>query len=223
MGEDGQVKELDDPADDEAHVPEIVVAGVANEEATHTATESAACPNTPDDARPPTLRLSGTQRTRDKEKDPRFKYKKSSDIQRAQAALDKEATKQELAVPLDKMEGKERSGEGLRKRINARNTALLLAMSEILDASTAPQSDRRDSMTIMSRQLRTQFSAQQIVRSCEDLLTLVRWMQERWLCGNLNTIGQSTVESETEKDAQEIVEMLKRLDGMETIKQESDS
>ena len=28
--EDGQVKELDDPADDEAHVPEIVVAGVAS-------------------------------------------------------------------------------------------------------------------------------------------------------------------------------------------------
>lgn len=85
-------------------------------------------------------------------------------------------------------------------------------MSEILDAATQPDTDKRDSMTVMSRQLRTQFSTQQIVRGCEDLLTLVRWMQERWLCGNLDTIGQSGAEMETERDAQAIVGLLRRLD-----------
>ena len=99
------------------------------------------------------------------------------------------------------------------ERINARNTALLTAMGDILDATTELPNDKRDNMTVMSRQLRTQFGTQQMVRSCEDLLTLVRWMQERWLCGNLNTIGQSTVEGETDKDAKAIVELLKRLDG----------
>lgn len=97
------------------------------------------------------------------------------------------------------------------ERITARNTALLVAISEILDATTQPDNDKRDSMTIMSRQLRTQFNTQQIVRSCEDLLTMIRWMQERWLCGNLDTIGRSGVEAETEREAKEIVELLGKL------------
>jgi hypothetical protein len=66
-------------------------------------------------------------------------------------------------------------------------------------------------MTIMSKQLRTQFNTQQIIRSCEDLLTLVRWMQERWLFGNLETVKDEG-EGEMEKDVRGIVEMLKELD-----------
>jgi hypothetical protein len=157
-------------------------------------------------------------------------------VTKVQDESDRERNRQDLAIPLEAMEGKEKSGEGLKsmsfrllpvlrwklthtraERIAARQNTLINAMVDILDASTRPPMNQRDTMSIMSRQLRTQFNTQQIIRSCEDLLTLIRWMQEQWLFGNLDTLGKSGVELETEKDVQEIVEMLKRLDKMQNL------
>jgi hypothetical protein len=157
-------------------------------------------------------------------------------VTKVQDESDRQRNRQDLAIPLEDMEGKEKSGEGLKsmsfrllpvqrwklthtraERIAARQNTLINAMVDILDASTRPPMNQRDTMSIMSRQLRTQFNTQQIIRSCEDLLTLIRWMQEQWLFGNLDTLGKSGVELETEKDVQEIVEMLKRLDKMQNL------
>jgi hypothetical protein len=40
-------------------------------------------------------------------------------------------------------------------------------------------------------------------------------MQERWLFGNLDTIGKERVQVETERDAREILDMLRRLDELQ--------
>jgi hypothetical protein len=51
------------------------------------------------------------------------------------------------------------------------------------------------------------------IRASEDLLTLIRQMQEIWLFGKLDTIGDSKVQEETERDAKVIVGLLEQLKG----------
>lgn len=53
----------------------------------------------------------------------------------------------------------------------------------------------------------------QLIRGCEDLLVLVRQMQEVWLFGKLDAVGGSEVRDGTERDAKRIVGLLRRLDG----------
>jgi len=49
------------------------------------------------------------------------------------------------------------------------------------------------------------------IRASEDLLTLIRQMQEVWLFGKLDTLGKSEIEERTEEETKQILEMLQQL------------
>jgi len=50
-----------------------------------------------------------------------------------------------------------------------------------------------------------------LIRATEDVLTLTRQMQEMWLFGQLNTLGRSKLEQETEEDAKVVQSLLERV------------
>lgn len=49
------------------------------------------------------------------------------------------------------------------------------------------------------------------IRAAEDLQTLIRYLQEMWLFGQLNTIGESEVQQQTDENAKTVAALLKQL------------
>ena len=58
------------------------------------------------------------------------------------------------------------------------------------------------------------------VRSFEDIQTLVREMQELWLQGPLNTLGDSKAKQNTDDNAKAVADMLRMLTGMQQQQQQ---
>jgi len=87
-------------------------------------------------------------------------------------------------------------------------------MTEMLDSVVEPTTTgQTDLLSIQSRKYRMETQTQQLIRGCEDLLVLVRQMQEIWLFGKLDAVGGSAVKEGMERDAEGILAMLKGLDG----------
>jgi hypothetical protein len=49
------------------------------------------------------------------------------------------------------------------------------------------------------------------IKAAEDLQTLIRQLQEFWLFGQLNTLGDSAVKAETDRDSEAVAKMIKEL------------
>lgn len=49
------------------------------------------------------------------------------------------------------------------------------------------------------------------VRAAEDMSALIRQLQEMWLMGQLNTIGDSKVQQQTDENAKVVAGLLKQL------------
>ena len=49
------------------------------------------------------------------------------------------------------------------------------------------------------------------VKAAEDILSLTRSLKEMWLFGQLDTIGESKAEAETDKHARSVAERLRRI------------
>nr|POE66165.1 mediator of rna polymerase ii transcription subunit 22 [Quercus suber] len=82
---------------------------------------------------------------------------------------------------------------------NIRNTPALLDNAKIDRTTTA----------IMEYQMQVETAA--LIRSAEDLQALIRQLQEAWLFGQLNTTGNSKVQDETNENARQVAELLKKL------------
>nr|POE79709.1 hypothetical protein CFP56_07774 [Quercus suber] len=50
-----------------------------------------------------------------------------------------------------------------------------------------------------------------LIRSAEDLQTLIRQLQEAWLFGQLNTMGSSQAQNETDENAKQVADLLKAV------------
>ena len=49
------------------------------------------------------------------------------------------------------------------------------------------------------------------IKAAEDLQTLIRHLQEMWLFGPLNTVGESQVQQQTDESAKIVGELLRQL------------
>lgn len=49
------------------------------------------------------------------------------------------------------------------------------------------------------------------IRAAEDVQTLIRQLQEMWLFGQLNTLGESKVQQQTDENAKAVADLLKQL------------
>ena len=49
------------------------------------------------------------------------------------------------------------------------------------------------------------------IRAAEDFQVLIRQLQEMWLFGQLNTVGESKVQQQTDEDAKVVADLLKQL------------
>jgi hypothetical protein len=49
------------------------------------------------------------------------------------------------------------------------------------------------------------------IKAAEDLQTLIRQLQEFWLFGQLNTLGDGAVKAETDRDSQAVAKMIAEL------------
>lgn len=49
------------------------------------------------------------------------------------------------------------------------------------------------------------------IKAAEDLQTLIRHLQEMWLFGPLNTVGESQVQQQTDESAKIVGELLREL------------
>jgi len=101
------------------------------------------------------------------------------------------------------------TGEDLRARIQTRVRALLKAYGEVLDGAQTPANPT--SLSAVTTAYKIDLATQSMIRASEDLLALIRQMQEIWLFGKLDTLGRSEVEERTEQDAQKILELLGKM------------
>jgi hypothetical protein len=49
------------------------------------------------------------------------------------------------------------------------------------------------------------------VKAAEDLQTLIRQLQEFWLFGQLNTLGDGAIKTETDRDSEAVAKMIAEL------------
>lgn len=49
------------------------------------------------------------------------------------------------------------------------------------------------------------------ILAAEDVQTLIRQLEEMWLFGQLNTVGDSKVQQQTDQDAKAVADLLKQL------------
>lgn len=55
------------------------------------------------------------------------------------------------------------------------------------------------------------------IKAAEDLQTLIRHLQEMWLSGPLNTVGESQVQQQTDESAKIVGELLRQLSSKQTM------
>jgi len=70
------------------------------------------------------------------------------------------------------------------------------------------QTDKTDYASTAFNTLQMDHETRALVRATEDVLTLTRQMQEMWLFGQLDTLGRSKLERETEEDARIVQALL---------------
>jgi hypothetical protein len=53
------------------------------------------------------------------------------------------------------------------------------------------------------------------IKAAEDFQVLIRQLQEMWLFGQLNTLGESKVQQQTDENAKVVAGLLKQLVGLQ--------
>lgn len=61
------------------------------------------------------------------------------------------------------------------------------------------------------------------IKAAEDLQVLIRHLQEMWLFGPLNTVGESQVQQQTDESAKIVGELLRQLSGKQSITANGDA
>lgn len=61
------------------------------------------------------------------------------------------------------------------------------------------------------------------IKAAEDLQMLIRHLQEMWLFGPLNTVGESQVQQQTDETAKIVGELLRQLSGKQSVNANGDA
>ncbi|KAF1822221.1 uncharacterized protein K489DRAFT_401983 [Dissoconium aciculare CBS 342.82] len=98
----------------------------------------------------------------------------------------------------------------IRKELILRYGNIIAAVSNSTDpATTAALDSDRTSTAIAQHQI--QVSTAGLVKAAEDLQTLIRQLQEFWLFGQLNTLGDGAVKAETDRDSEAVAKTIAEL------------
>ncbi|KAF2163379.1 hypothetical protein M409DRAFT_26415 [Zasmidium cellare ATCC 36951] len=101
-----------------------------------------------------------------------------------------------------------RSTREFMTRIDKLQEDLVRRFQKLLELSAVNRKDR--SVTAVTEyQIKTETSA--LIKTAEDVQTLIRQLQEMWLFGQLNTLGESKVQQQTDENAKVVADLLKQL------------
>ncbi|KAL2355886.1 mediator complex, subunit Med22 [Cryomyces antarcticus] len=106
------------------------------------------------------------------------------------------------------MEASLRNTPALIARIEKLTNDLIRRFETLVALAPVERTDR-DFTAHSAYQMEVETAA--LIRSSEDILTLTRQMQEMWLFGQLDTLGESQAQQKTEQDARAVAEVLARL------------
>ncbi|KAE9986309.1 hypothetical protein EG328_006041 [Venturia inaequalis] len=73
------------------------------------------------------------------------------------------------------------------------------------------------SLAGLTRSHKTEVATQTMIRASEELLMIIRQMQELWLFGKLDTVGTSALEARTEEDTKKVLDLLQQMASKEEI------
>ncbi|KAK4502584.1 hypothetical protein PRZ48_006010 [Zasmidium cellare] len=106
------------------------------------------------------------------------------------------------------MEQPLRSTREVMLKIDKLQGDLIRRFQKLIDLAAVSKKDRAVT-AVTEYQIKTETSA--LIRAAEDVQTFIRQLQEMWLFGQLNTIGESKVQQQTDENAKIVADLLKQL------------
>ncbi|PPJ52014.1 hypothetical protein CBER1_09632 [Cercospora berteroae] len=106
------------------------------------------------------------------------------------------------------MDSSLRSAKGMQNEIDRLQSNLLRRFTNLVALAKVKSTDRGVSATA---QYQLQAETAALIRGAEEVQTLIRQMQEMWLFGQLNTLGESKIQQETDENARAVAGLLREL------------
>ncbi|KAM0701830.1 hypothetical protein Q7P35_010739 [Cladosporium inversicolor] len=101
-----------------------------------------------------------------------------------------------------------RNTPGLIKKIETSRDDIVKRFDALVSLASVTKTDRNTSANL---QFQMQVETSHLIKAAEDLQTLIRHLQEMWLFGPLNTVGESQVQQQTDESAKIMGELLRQL------------
>ncbi|KAI5362447.1 Putative mediator of RNA polymerase II transcription subunit 22 [Septoria linicola] len=101
-----------------------------------------------------------------------------------------------------------RNAKGMQNHIEQLQANLIRRFTNLVNLAEPKTTDRGVS-AVTQYQIRAETAA--LIRATEEVQTLIRQMQEMWLFGQLNTLGQSQIQKETDASVKEVKELMRQL------------
>ncbi|KAM0716586.1 hypothetical protein Q7P37_008031 [Cladosporium fusiforme] len=112
------------------------------------------------------------------------------------------------SAPLRNTPGLITNEEIKKEKIESSRDDIIKRFDNLVTAASLDKSDRNTSANL---QLQMQVDTTHLIKAAEDLQMLIRHLQEMWLFGPLNTVGESQVQQQTDENAKLVGELLRQL------------
>ncbi|CAK4032414.1 hypothetical protein CB0940_08540 [Lecanosticta acicola] len=107
------------------------------------------------------------------------------------------------------MEPSLRNTRELSSRIDKMQSELLRRFQALVDLTASVKKKDRSATAVVQYQIQSETKA--LIKSVEDVQSLIRQLQEMWLFGQLDTLGESQVQKATEENARVVALLLGQL------------
>ncbi|KAF4548730.1 Mediator of RNA polymerase II transcription subunit 22-like protein [Elsinoe fawcettii] len=109
------------------------------------------------------------------------------------------------------MDGIPRNTPALFSKIDSLRNSLIKRFENLIELASIEKTDRN---TTALHEYQMQVETTGLVRAAEEILALIRQLQELWLFGQLNTLEVSDMQEKVDTQAQEVALLLKQLTEM---------
>ncbi|KAM3416751.1 hypothetical protein BST61_g8343 [Cercospora zeina] len=106
------------------------------------------------------------------------------------------------------MDSSLRSAKGMQNEIDRLQSNLIRRFTNLVALAKVKSTDRGVSA---ATQYQLQAETAALIRGAEEVQTLIRQVQEMWLFGQLNTLGESKIQQETDESARAVAGLLKEV------------
>ncbi|KAF2154816.1 hypothetical protein K461DRAFT_275976 [Myriangium duriaei CBS 260.36] len=110
------------------------------------------------------------------------------------------------------MESIPRNTPALLAKIDQLRNSLIKRFENLIELAAIEKSDRN---TTALHEFQSQVETAGLIRATEDVLSLIRQMQELWLYGQLNTLEVSDAQERVDAQAAEVANLLQKLTDLE--------